>query len=29
MNAALILATVAWMTGGTVVLCRMLTGRWK
>jgi hypothetical protein len=29
MNAALILAVVAWMAGGTIVLCRMLTGRWK
>lgn len=29
MNAALILATVAWMAGGTVLLCRMLTGRWR
>jgi hypothetical protein len=29
MNAALILATVAWMAGGTLVLCWMLTGRWR
>lgn len=29
MNAVLILATAAWMAGGTVLLCRMITGRWR
>jgi hypothetical protein len=29
MNAVLVAIVVAWMTGGTIVLCRMLTGRWR
>ena len=29
MNAVLIAIVVAWMAGGTILLCRMLTGRWK
>jgi hypothetical protein len=29
MNAVLVAIVVAWMAGGTVVLCRMLTGRWR
>jgi len=29
MNAVLVAIVVALMAGGTVLLCRMLTGRWK
>jgi hypothetical protein len=29
MNEVLIAIVVAWMAGGTIVLCRMLTGRWR
>jgi hypothetical protein len=24
-----VLAVVAWMAGGTVLLCRAITGRWR
>jgi len=29
MNEVLIAIVVAWMAGGTLLLCRMLTGRWR
>lgn len=29
MNAVLVAIVVAWMAGGTVLLVRALTGRWR
>lgn len=29
MNAVLVAIVVAWMAGGTVLLCRAITGRWR